>query len=405
MSFDPYKNILNTLADMDNDIVNDLLEKFFSFYGDKGNDPKIYFAPGRVNLIGEHTDYNEGFVLPVAIGYGTFLAVRKAGHGTFKLNSMNFDGGIEVPVAGTIPRQKLEWVNYPLGIIKEMKVRERNVNGLELLFKGNIPTGAGLSSSASIEMVTALAMHELYNTAHSPVELARLSQKAENDFVGLKCGIMDQFAVGMGREGHALFLDCRSLDHKQIPLNLGDYRLVIVDSKKSRGLSGSNYNERVQECHRAVSHINKSRRILSLREANLSDLERNDALKKDEIALRRARHVISENERVLRSVENLIAGNINEFGRLMIESHESLKNDYEVTGPELDLLVRSALEIEGVAGSRMTGAGFGGCTVNFVLNDQLAEFKRVVTGKYFNKTKIYPRFYIPGAGAGMQRIS
>ncbi len=405
MSFDPYKNILNTLADMDNDIVNDLLEKFFSFYGDKGNDPKIYFAPGRVNLIGEHTDYNEGFVLPVAIGYGTFLAVRKAGHGTFRLRSLDFKGALDISIDERIIQQELEWVNYPLGIIKEMKVRERNVNGLELLFKGNIPTAAGLSSSASIEMVTALAMHELYNTAHSPVELAKLSQKAENEFVGLKCGIMDQFAVGMGTERHALFLDCRSLDYKQIPLNLGSHRLVIVDSKKSRGLSGSRYNERVQECHRAVSHINQSRRILSLREARLSDLEGNDDLKKDEIALRRARHVISENERVLRSVEYLIAGNTDEFGRLMTESHESLKNDYEVTGPELDLLVGSALEIEGVAGSRMTGAGFGGCTVNLVLNDQLAEFKRVVTGKYFNKTKIYPEFYVPEAGAGMQRIS
>ena len=390
---------------MNRDIVNELLNTFFTLYGYQGGDPKIYFAPGRINLIGEHTDYNEGFVLPVAIGYGTYLAIRKAGHGTVKLRSLNFKGTVDIPIDEGVIQQDPEWVNYPLGIIKEMKVRERNVNGMELLFKGNIPPGAGLSSSASIEMVTALAMHELYKTAHSPVELAKLSQKAENEFIGLKCGIMDQFAVGMGTEGHALFLDCRSLDYKHIPLNLGSHRLVIVDSKKSRGLSGSKYNERVQECLRAVSHINKSRRISSLREARLSDLESNDDLKKDGIALRRARHVISENERVLRSVENLIACNTVEFGGLMTESHESLKNDYEVTGPELDLLVGSAMEIEGVAGSRMTGAGFGGCTVNLVHNDQLADFKRRVTEKYYSKTKIQPEFYIPEAGAGMQRIS
>lgn len=390
---------------MSEEITRQLLEGFNSLYGGSKSETAVFFAPGRVNLIGEHTDYNDGFVLPASISYGTWLAIRKANHGSILLSSLNFPGSVSVSAEGQIKKQKTEWANYPLGVVEYLLGPDFNKGGMEMLFSGNIPSGAGLSSSASIEMVTAYALRQLYNLDQSEVDLIKLARRVENDYVGMNCGIMDQFAVGMSKKENALFLDCRSLDYRFVPLQLGEYKIIIVNSKKTRGLTSSKYNERVEECQRAVKYISTFKKINSLRDAVPDDIERLKKLALEKRFYQRAKHVVSENERVINALSFLENGRIKELGELMVQSHISLRDDYEVTGPELDLLFESALEVKAVAGTRMTGAGFGGCTVSLVKKDSIEEFKQVVSEKYTTKTGIHPEFYVPNAGEDIRRVT
>ncbi len=381
------------------------LEKTFTeIYKTQGTKPQLYFAPGRVNLIGEHTDYNGGFVLPCAIQYGTWLIIRNTTDGLIKLASANFDGRVTVSSAPPLSRQQVKWFNYPLGVMDQFIQRGIPLTGMELLYSGDIPNNAGLSSSASIEMVTAYALNEILNSHLELTELVRLSQKAEHEFAGINCGIMDQFIVGMGKKNHALFLNCHTLEYKQIPLTLNGFRLVIANTNKQRALSDSKYNERVVECQLAVTYLSQIVDISRLSELGFPQFFKMQDKIPDETIRKRARHVISENQRVLNSVNCLWKGDLRQFGYLMNISHDSLKENYEVTGPELDTLVEEARKIKGVLGARMTGAGFGGCTVNLVKNESVDQFIRQVGENYSTRTGLKADFYIAEISDGVRKI-
>jgi len=278
------------------------------------------------------------------------------------------------------------------------------LKGAQLLYYGNIPNGAGLSSSASIELVTAFAFNKLFNLDKDLIELIKLSQKAENEFVGVNCGIMDQFAVGKGKKNHAIFLNCSTLDYEILPFKLDDYKLVIINSNKQRKLADSKYNERVSECTKAVKYLNNRLKIENLSELSIKEFIENRDLIPDEIIKKRAKHVVSENERVISAVEALKKNDLITFGKLMNASHDSLKIDYEVTGNELDTLVDEARKIDGVIGARMTGAGFGGCTVNLLKADCLENFQETVGKNYYEKTGLKADFYFPEIDDGVRQL-
>ncbi|HUS86590.1 MAG TPA: galactokinase [Bacteroidales bacterium] len=381
-----------------------LTDKFFKIYGNRNDIPVLFFAPGRVNLIGEHTDYNNGFVFPCAINYGTYVCVRKAENKLLKAASLNFDSRFEIEIDNFRRDETGEWINYPLGILNEFKKKNAALGGIEVLFYGDIPNGAGLSSSASIEMVTAFALNQLYSTGFSMIDMVKMSQSAENNFVGMNCGIMDQFAVGFGEKDRAIFLNCDSLEYEIIPIELNDYQLIIANSNKRRGLTDSKYNERRSECETAVRMLNKELKIDHLSQLSISQFEENKHLIEDPIIEKRARHVISENKRVLDAVKVLQKGNIEEFGILMNESHDSLCHNYEVTGVELDTLAYEARKLNGVLGSRMTGAGFGGCTVSIVKKSDMENFTRSLSSIYSSVTGLKPEFYLPEIGSGVGTI-
>ncbi|MEI7981950.1 MAG: galactokinase [Bacteroidota bacterium] len=382
-----------------------LFEHFFLLYGRQDEKPRLFFAPGRVNLIGEHTDYNGGFVLPCALQYGTYLLIRPAEAGSLKFASTNFDFTSEIPLNELSRKVGEEWVNYPLGIVDQLRQLAIEVTGFEMLFAGDIPNSAGLSSSASIEMVTAFALTSMLNvTDLSTLDLVKLAQRAENLFVGVNCGIMDQFAVGMGAKDHALFLNCQTLEYKKIPVILNGFTLIIANTNKQRGLAGSKYNERVAECQLAVACLNPLIPLSKLGEISYMQFYKIQDHIPDELIRRRARHVISENQRVLNAVASLQKGDLGQFGALMNASHESLRDNYEVTGFELDTLVEEAQNINGVIGARMTGAGFGGCTVNLVREDIMAEFQEKVALGYYAKTGIHPTFYLAEISDGVKEI-
>ncbi len=384
--------------------INTLKEKFLNIFGRDSEKIYVFFAPGRVNLIGEHTDYNGGYVLPCALSFGTYLLIRKTGKDEIRLRTTNFDAKADIPLKDMQEKHTVQWANYPLGVMDQFMKTGISLTGLEMLFSGEIPYGAGLSSSASVEMVTAVALNDIFAAGIDRIDLIKMSQKAENEFVGVNCGIMDQFAVGKAKKDHAMFLDCNTLDYEQVPLNLGDYRLVIANTNKKRGLADSKYNERVQECAQALAYLNPDNKFKNMSDI---DLQLFDELKKnipEQRILQRARHVISENNRVLKSVEALRAGDLESFGMLMKMSHDSLRDDYEVTGPELDVMVSEACKIDGVAGARMTGAGFGGCTVNLMHRDQTNEFTSRVGTAYLKKTGLEPGFYFPETADGAHHV-
>jgi len=384
--------------------TDSLKKKFFEIYGNPKQEPRLFFAPGRVNLIGEHTDYNGGYVFPCALNFGTYLVIRETNDDFMQFASTN------MAWEGTIPLDELgikngkEWVNYPLGVIDQLKKNGMTPRGGQLLFSGDIPNGAGLSSSASIELVTSYALNQLWKGDLSVIDLVKLSQKAENDFVGMNCGIMDQFAVGMGKKNKALFLNCETLDYELVPLEIKNYRLVIVNTNKRRGLTDSKYNERRQECETAVKYLSKEKPIQNLSELNLDEFKKRESLIPDETIRKRAKHVISENDRVLRAIPALKEGDLAEFGRLMNDSHDSLRYDYEVTGNELDTLVEESRKVTGVIGSRMTGAGFGGCTVSLVEENRVDQFCKEVGGNYTKITGLNPDFYLPEVGEGTREL-
>jgi galactokinase len=387
---------------METDIIfakNEFIEK----YGDHKTRIQVYFAPGRVNMIGEHTDYNGGYVFPCALNFGTYLVIRPNNLDVMRLATTNFRFSANVSMKSFEPKGK-HWINYPMGVMDQFVKRGFDLTGMDMMFSGTIPNGAGLSSSASIEMVAAFALNDLLETKLDILDLIKLSQKAENDFVGVKCGIMDQFASGMGKKDHAVFINCKTLDYETIPLNPGDYKILISNTNKRRGLAGSQYNERRAQCETAVKILSKAKKIKFLGDLNLQKFNAIKHLITDETILKRARHVVSENERVLDAIKALRSDNLIKFGQLMNESHDSLRDDYEVTGVELDTLVNEARKVDGVLGSRMTGAGFGGCTVSLVHNDALNNFTSRVGMAYKAATGLKPDFYIAEIGDGARRL-
>jgi galactokinase len=384
---------------------NHLIVKFREHFGAEGPEISLFFAPGRVNLIGEHTDYNNGYVLPCSLGFGTYLAVRRSGDPFLEFFSDGFSFAGKIPIAEHFEKQGNEWINYPLGVIEMFVRKELKSGGLQFYYYGDIPPAAGLSSSASIEMVTAFALNHIYNWGMSVLELVHLCKKAENEFIGVNCGIMDQFAVGHGKKNHAIFLDCKTLDFELIPVKLAGNRLVIINTNKKRGLGDSKYNERVEECRRAVEYISEKMIISSLGELDMEKFNQYQYLIPDKTVLKRARHIITENYRVLESVSALKNGDFTRFGQLMVQSHDSLRDDYEVTGFELDTLVEISLKQKGVIGARMTGAGFGGCIVAFVSENNLDEFVERVSSSYYEKTGLKAEFYLPEISNGVSKIN
>jgi galactokinase len=379
-------------------------EKFYEKYGNRSDKPVLFFSPGRVNLIGEHTDYNGGFVFPCALNYGTYLLIRKIKANILKFSTINFNDDSETELKGLFVNTSKKWINYPLGVINEFIKKGIILSGLEFLYYGDLPNGAGLSSSASIEMVTAVAVNEFFNAGFSTLDLVKMSQKAENEFVGMNCGIMDQFAVGFGKKDHAIFLNCDTLFFENVPMILTDCSLVITNTNKRRGLTDSKYNERRGECDKAVELLQLYKPIRNLSELNIVEINILEKYIKDPVIRKRAKHVISENGRVVEAVKVLKDNDIIRFGELMNQSHDSLKDDYEVTGIELDTLVFEGRKLPGVIGTRMTGAGFGGCTISIVRKADSAKFMTVLSAVYQKKTGLMPDFYQPEIGNGAGRI-
>ena len=374
-----------------------LLKEFKEKFGSEG-DIRSYFAPGRVNLIGEHTDYNGGHVFPCALTIGTYAIVRKREDRNFRFYSTNFEslGVIEASLDNLKYDKALDWTNYPLGVVWAFIEKGYPVDyGFDMLLFGNIPNGSGLSSSASVEVVTGVALRDLFGYDDiSMIDIALFGQYSENNFNGVNCGIMDQFAIAMGKKDQAIFLDTSDLSYTYAPIKLANEKIVIACSNKKRGLGDSKYNERRAECEEALAELQTKLDIKALGELSEEEFESNKDLIKSEVRQRRAKHAVYENQRTLKAVDALKAGNLEEFGKLMNASHVSLRDDYEVTGIELDTLVENAWEQEGVIGSRMTGAGFGGCTVSIVKTDCVDKFIENVGKAYLEKIGYAADFYV-----------
>lgn len=368
---------------------------------------RVFFAPGRVNLIGEHTDYNGGFVFPAALSLGTWVFVRPRGDGLFRFASSAF------PEQVTVTKDELQFVeahgfaNYPKGVLWVMQQEGITLpSGADFLFAGNLPNGAGLSSSASVELVTAAAVRALAHDATDTLTLVRWAQRAENEFVGVNCGIMDQYAVGMGRAGQAMLLDCATLACTFVPIILGDYRLMITNTNARRGLADSKYNERRAECDAAVAMLQAAQPGLRyLAELTPATWAASRRYVTDPVLARRVEHVVTEHDRTKRAADCLASGDLLEFGRLMTESHVSLRDEYEVTGRALDSLAEAAWTVDGCVGSRMTGAGFGGCTVSLVHKDSIPAFCAVLTERYHAETGLTPTFYESQIGDGVHEVT
>ncbi|MBQ6660374.1 MAG: galactokinase [Lachnospiraceae bacterium] len=381
-------------------------ESFARIFGGDG-DIRCYFAPGRVNLIGEHTDYNGGHVFPCALTIGTYAAVRKRDDRKLRLYSENFpdDGVCESSLDGLVYRTEDGWANYPKGVINEAAKRGYEADvGFDIAFYGNIPNGSGLSSSASIEVLTGEVLRDMYGFDYDQITNALIGQAAENAFIGVNCGIMDQFAVAMGRKDKAIFLDTATLAYEYAPIVLDGVKIVIMNTNKKRGLGDSKYNERRAECEEALHRLQSIVNIATLGALREEEFERCKHVIGDEVLLRRARHAVTENARTIRAVEALAKGDINEFGQLMNASHRSLRDDYEVTGRELDTLTEAAWEQDGVIGARMTGAGFGGCCVSLVREECVEAMTRAVSEIYETKIGYPPSFYVVSVGDGPRRI-
>lgn len=379
-----------------------ILKKFGEVYGTTEG-ARAFFAPGRVNLIGEHTDYNGGHVFPCALTIGTYAVARKRNDRKLRFFSMNFEhlGIIESSLDELKTMKEAGWTNYPKGVMWAFGERGMHLDcGLDILLNGNIPNGSGLSSSASVEVVTGFILKSLYGFDVSNQDLALIGQFSENNFNGVNCGIMDQFAIAMGKKDNAIFLDTATLEYEYAPVKLQGAKIVISCSNKKRGLGSSKYNERRSECEMALSEIQSGMGIETLGDLTEEQFESVKMAIKDEDRRKRAKHAVYENQRTIKAVEALKANDIALFGKLMNESHVSLRDDYEVTGEELDTLVEAAWKIDGVIGSRMTGAGFGGCTVSIVKDEAVDRFIDQV-GKTYKETIGYAAdFYVVEIGSG-----
>lgn len=390
----------------DRQIKETVLKRFEEVFGDSER-AGVYFAPGRVNMIGEHTDYNGGHVFPCALTIGTYAAARKREDKKLRFYSMNFEklGVLESTVEELKPEKGADWTNYPKGVMWAFGEKGYPVtNGMDLLLYGNIPNGSGLSSSASVEVLTGFILREFYGFSVSNQDLALIGQYAENHFNGVNCGIMDQFAIAMGKEDHAIFLDTADLSFEYAPLILKEAKIVISCSNKKRGLGDSKYNERRSECEQALKELKEVVGIEGLGDLTEDQFETFQPAIHDERRRKRARHAVYENRRTIRAVEALKKNDLVLFGQLMNASHVSLRDDYEVTGEELDTLVEEAWKVDGVIGSRMTGAGFGGCTVSIVKEDAVEHFIKTVGTAYRERIGYAADFYVVEVGGGPARL-
>ncbi len=379
-----------------------VLKRFGEVFGDTDG-VKVFFAPGRVNLIGEHTDYNGGHVFPCALTIGTYAAARVREDDKLRFYSMNFDhlGVIESDIRDLKPQKEAGWTNYPKGVMWAFGERGFQIPaGMDILLNGNIPNGSGLSSSASVEVVTGAILREFFGFEVSNQDLALIGQYSENNFNGVNCGIMDQFAIAMGKKDHAIFLDTADLSYTYAPVKLQGAKIVIACSNKKRGLGDSKYNERRSECETALAELQKEVDIRSLGELTEEQFEEHKSAIRDITRVKRAKHAVYENQRTLQAVAALEENNIELFGQLMNASHVSLRDDYEVTGAELDTLVEEAWKVEGVIGSRMTGAGFGGCTVSIVRDEAIDQFIEKVGRAYKSRIGYAADFYVVEVGDG-----
>lgn len=372
------------------------------------NAEKSYFSPGRVNLIGEHTDYNGGNVFPCALTIGTYGVASLRKDNTIRMYSENFQdqGVVEFSLDDLTYCKAHDWANYPKGVIAFLRKEGHHIEqGMDIYFNGNIPNGAGLSSSASIEVLTAFMMKDLFQLEISMINLVKLCQKVENEFMGVNSGIMDQFAVAMGKKDQAILLDTNTLEYRYSPVLLENASLVVSNTNKKRGLADSKYNERRAECEEALKRLQTVLPISSLGEIDSETFGKYQHVIEDDVLIKRAKHAVTENERTLLAVKALESNEIEEFGKLMNASHESLKEDYEVTGTELDTLVELARKVSGTIGSRMTGAGFGGCTVSIVQNDAIERFIQEVGTSYEEIIGYKAEFYVVSIGDGVHKLS
>lgn len=366
----------------------------------------VYFSPGRVNLIGEHTDYNGGAVFPCALSFGAYLAMAKNDEGRMNFKSLNQPEIVSLSFDQLTTRLDQSWVNYPLGVIAQFVKRGVAIKqGYDILIWGDVPNGAGLSSSAALEVVTAFAFNDQLATGFNRTVLAQIGQKAEHEFALVNCGIMDQFASANGAKDHAVHLNCDTLEFELVPVKLEGVKILISNTHSPHKLDSGAYNQRVAECKLAVEQLNAVRPLKYLAELTEAEFKTVESAITDPIAHKRARHVVGEVQRTSDAVEALKAGNLELFGKLMNASHASLRDDYEVTGPELDCMAEEAWKVEGVIGSRMTGGGFGGCTVSLVKNEAVENFIAQVGAAYEAKIGIKPEFYVAEIGDGACRLA
>ncbi len=384
--------------------LTELQNAFSLIYG--VGEEAIYFAPSRVNLIGEHTDYNGGFVFPAALTFGTYCLIRKNNRKSFRIQSLNQSEKYDIEIAAvTTPLAKGEWGNYVVGVLAQFVKNQHIFDcGADILFWGDVPQGAGLSSSAALEIVTALAISKTYSFQESRLELIKYSQKAEHEFVGVMCGIMDQFTSLMGKKDCAIFLNCNSLNYELVPIKLDGTKIIISNTNSPHRLDAGKYNQRVRECKQALNIIQQKKRIKVLADITLEELNNMAPLFFDKVIFKRALHVISEIERTKKAVLSLQQNDILSFGDLMNQSHDSLRDNYEVTGFELDTMVNEARKINGVIGTRMTGGGFGGSTISLVEETKVNDFIRQVGREYQLKTGLTPNFYVADIGDGAHEI-
>ncbi|MDR2650448.1 MAG: galactokinase [Clostridiales bacterium] len=378
-------------------------KRFIDLYENGGN-TMFFFSPCRVNLIGEHTDYNGGYVFPCALSLGTYAAARKRNDGLMRFASGNFPKRAAADITDLSYKTEDGWANYLKGVALEFQKAGYKIGGMDIYIEGDIPNGAGLSSSASVELLMGAALNSLFNCGMDRLEMVKLCQRAENGYMGVNCGVMDQYAVGMGKTDCALLLDCGKLTHEYVPLQLKGCKLIISDTNKRRKLADSAYNTRRAECERAVRDLRAKYDINLLCELSEEAFNVDKGLIKNEVDRRRAAHAIAENARTVKAVEYLKIGDLAAFGSLMNQSHISLRDLYEVTGPELDAMAEAAWQAPGVLGSRMTGAGFGGCTVTLVKEADSDAFISHTGRQYQKHTGLSPMFYTADVGDGAKRI-
>jgi galactokinase len=380
----------------------DLIHEFHDRFQ---KDPeKIFICPGRVNLIGEHIDYNGGHVMPCAISLGTWLAVSRNTDKRFRFQCLNFPETADLHLQESFSKTGKQWFNYPLGVINHFLQEGHNLSGLDLLFYGDLPLGAGLSSSASIEVLMGFALNELFQTGMTRTEIALLAKKVENEFIGVNCGIMDQFAVAMGKKDHAILLNCDTLDHEYLPFKTGAYDLVIINSNKQRTLADSKYNERFTECGAALKLLKQKLEIQNLCDVGMAEYELNQNLIDDPILRKRALHVISENARVNDAMIALQTGDMEVLGKLMYASHQSLRELYEVSGKELDTIVDFCKSYDGCIGARMTGAGFGGCAIALIKKNSFDDFAGKLAVLYKMEFGYEPDVFSCEVGDGVKEV-
>ena len=369
--------------------------------------PRIFFAPGRINLIGEHTDYNGGHVFPASISFGTYALALPRYDKRIRLYSKNFShkGILDISLSELSYQNKDDWANYPKGMVKYFIEEGFPIqHGFDVYYYGNIPHGAGLSSSASIELVTGVLLEHLFELTIDRINMIQIGQRVENQYIGVNSGIMDQFAIGMGKENHAILLNCDTLDYEYAPIQLSDYDIIIINTNKRRVLADSKYNERRQQCEDALTALQSALSITSLGEVTPEQFEKHRHLIETEILQKRAKHAIYENARTLKALQKLKDGDLESFGELMNDSHRSLRDDYEVTGKELDAIAETAWTLDGVLGARMTGAGFGGCAIAIVEKEKVNTVKQAIYQAYTDRIGYEPTFYVASIGDGAREL-